>query len=199
MSKSIVFVRHGESGTNVKYLLSSDIGPYKLTENGIKDVVSIAEEIAKIPKISALYASPVIRTLQTAEIIGKRCDIYPKTDARLRERLMGGLNNKAFPSYEEMLDVYWKEIESGYKTGLESWHTLQQRMNSFVNSVTGKVTVAVSHSDPIMAMLGTFDPKIDDYNFVITVPTASITAVDIEKKQILCIGSKSLPETLKNE
>lgn len=194
--KVIVFVRHGKSQTNEEHILSDDLGVHPLTEEGIEQAKYTAEEIAKIPKIDSLYTSPVLRALQTAEIIGKRIGIKPEIDTRLAERSMGSLNNKRFSSAEELLASFKKEIESKYAGGLETFDNLGYRMEDFASSTRGRMAIAVSHSDPIMSILGIFDKKYDDNDWQTKIPYASMTAIDIEGKEIICIGSASLPKSL---
>jgi probable phosphoglycerate mutase len=194
--KVIVFVRHGKSQANAKIMLTHDLGVHPLTEEGIEQVRSTTEMIAKIPKVDAIYTSPVLRALQTAEIIGKRISVKLKVDARLSERAMGGLNNTKYSTIEELHTRFKKEIESGYATGVESFDTMAHRMKAFADSVRGGVAIAVSHSDPIMGILGTLDPQYGDHDFVTRIPYASMTAIDFENKKIMCVGSASLPGSL---
>ena len=194
--KVVIFVRHGESEINAMHGLSSDINPYKLTEKGINQARTTADKIAKIPKINALYTSPILRAKETAEIIGKRCKISPKIDDRLLERAQGKLNNRTWPSDKEQVDAYMKEIYAGYKGGFENWSNLQKRMSDFANSIKEEMSIAVSHSDPILALLGTINLKYDDFDLETKIPMASITVLDFEKRQILCIGSSSVPASL---
>ncbi len=195
--KIIIFVRHGESEINAIHGTSSDINPYKLTEKGVKQVHLVAEELAKTPKIEALYTSPVLRAKRTAEMIGKRCGIIPRVEDRLRERAQGRLNNVTFPTEAEQLEAYKKEIYGGCKDGFESWNSMQSRMHDFVDSINEELAVAVTHSDPIMAIMSILDPKYDDFDFTTKIPMASMTALDFEKRRILCVGSATLPESLK--
>lgn len=193
----IVFVRHGRSDSNVSHILSSDVGPYPLTGEGIAHATLIAGELIKLKSIDALYTSPVLRAFQTADIIGARVKLKPKIDERLSERAMGNANNKVFPSHEALLSYFKSEVESGYKNGMESWDELKGRMQDFAKSMKYQnLIVAVTHRDSIMAALGTVDPEYSD-EVETEMPFGSATAIDFSKQRILCVGKDSLPEYLK--
>lgn len=194
--KMVVFVRHAYAETNAKHMLSSDIAPFLLKKKGIAQAKAIAGQVAKIHKIDALYTSPVFRAMQTAEIIGKRIGVRPHPDVRITERHMGELNNRVFLSPKDMHTNFKKEIISGYEHGLESWKSLSWRMRAFADSAKDGITVAVTHSDPIMAMLWSIDKKYDDLDFETKIPYATATVLDLERRKIICIGSNLIPKSL---
>ncbi len=197
--KIVVFVRHGESELNVRHGLGSDLNKYPLTEKGAREASAIADQIAKLGAVDALYSSPVLRAFQTAEIIGRRIGREPSINYNIIERFPGtALNNAYFQSDEERDLNYKKEIESNYEHGMESWEKLQVRMLKFVSELKDGVTVAVSHADPILSILGTVDPSIDDLNFNIHISSGTMSVVDFEREKILCMGSYVAPK-LANE
>ena len=188
----VIFVRHGQSESNITHTLTSDIDKSPLTEEGIKQVEALAKTISKGAKIDALYTSPVLRATQSAEILGKSLDMRPKLDERLWERHMGGLNNVTFGSIEEQTAAMMDEIRSGFKNGMESWESMQGRLRDFAYSVKG-ITVAVSHHDPILSAMGIVDSRYDDYDTSTILPTASATVINFGDKKILYIGSQTFP------
>ncbi len=179
-------------------ILNSGEGKYSLglTDIGVGHANAAANALAKITTVDKLYTSPAIRAQETAQIIGKRLNLEPKVDPQLQERFWGKMIGMKFKSHEESLAAYKAEVESGYKAGMESWELTQHRIIGFVNSVHESTVIAITHADLIMAMLGVLDPKYDEWDSTTDVPYASITALDMEKKSILCIGSRHLPETL---
>ncbi|MCL5434212.1 MAG: histidine phosphatase family protein [Candidatus Marsarchaeota archaeon] len=189
----VIFVRHGQSESNVTHTLTSDIDKSPLTEEGIKQVEALAKTMPKGMKIDAFYTSPVLRAVQSAEILEKALGMKPKLDKRLWERHMGGLNNVTFGSEQEQTAAMMEEIRSGFKKGMESWDSMQGRLKDFAHSIKG-VTVAVSHHDPILSAMGIVDSKYNDYDVSTHLPTASATAIDFGNKKILHIGSRTLPD-----
>ena len=188
----IIFVRHGQSKSNVTNTLSSDLGVYPLTEEGIRQTEAFAKTIPRIAKIDSFCTSPVLRAAQTAEIIGKRIGIKPTIDDRLREWGMGNLNNIVFPSQTAIDDAITKEVESGFKGGMEKWKDMQDRMKSFAYSVDG-VTLAVTHQGPLMSLLGTIDRRYDHFSPAVKIANASATTIDFKNMKLLSIGSPTFP------
>lgn len=82
-------VRHGKTALNDANRVcgSTDI---PLTEEGFSQARETAEKLAEIlPADTKVYASPMIRARQTAEIICKRLSLDFVTDERLREQDYG--------------------------------------------------------------------------------------------------------------
>ncbi len=189
---TIVFIRHGLSTSNVNKILSHDSNSYPLTEEGVNQVKEASKELAKL-KIEKIYTSPVLRAYQTALIIAETIGLLPIVDERLRERFLGELNNTTFdPSDHWKLRMLKGNIEI---KGLESWDDMTRRMKSFVNSVLSEngIIVAVSHSDPIRAIINYFLGLDDISGWGIKIPNASFSIVKcgktIESCKILSIGS----------
>ncbi|BDB99024.1 2,3-diphosphoglycerate-dependent phosphoglycerate mutase [Saccharolobus caldissimus] len=188
----VIFIRHGQSTSNVSKILSHDTNSYPLTEEGIMQAKEAGKELSKI-KVEKIYTSPVLRAYQTALIIGESLGIFPIVDERLRERYLGELNNTTFdPSDHWKLKMLKKQLEV---KGLESWEDMTRRMRNFIESVVNKnnnVIVAVSHSDPIRAIVAYF-LKLDDISgWGIRIPNASFTILKCNNAnscEILSIGS----------
>jgi probable phosphoglycerate mutase len=188
----IIFVRHGQSKSNITNTLSSDIDGYPLTEEGIRQTEAFSETIPETAKIDSFYTSPVLRAVQTAEIISKRLGIKPVIDNRLWEWRMGNLNDLTFPSQAAIDDAITKEVESGFKGGMEKWKDMQDRMKSFAYSVDG-VTLAVTHQGPLMSLLGTIDRRYDHFSPAVKIANASATTIDFKNMKLLSIGSPTFP------
>ncbi len=79
---NIVFVRHGEAVDNVNGLLSSsDARRSVLTDRGRQQVL---DSVQNIDNVDRIYTSPLIRTLQTANIL---LDNIPSTDLVIDQRI----------------------------------------------------------------------------------------------------------------
>ena len=63
---TFILVRHGETASNVP-----------LNETGLAQAQAVAARIAQGWHPAALYASPIKRAMQTAQIIGERCQLTP--------------------------------------------------------------------------------------------------------------------------
>ncbi|KAA3663080.1 MAG: MSMEG_4193 family putative phosphomutase [Chloroflexi bacterium] len=68
---TIILVRHGENEWVKKHRLAGWIPGVHLNEKGHEQAKALAKRLAKLP-ITAVYSSPVIRCVETAEYIAKR-------------------------------------------------------------------------------------------------------------------------------
>ncbi|BDC18315.1 2,3-diphosphoglycerate-dependent phosphoglycerate mutase [Acidianus sp. HS-5] len=195
----VIFIRHGHSVSNQNRILSHDINNYPLTEEGQLQAKNVAKELLKL-KITKIFTSPILRAYQTATIIANELGQIPIIDERLRERYLGDLNNKRFdPSDHWKIRLIKGQIEV---KGLEPWESMQKRVTEFVNSVSNEegAVIAVSHYDPIRALIGHILGLDDISAFGISLPNASITAIEVEDKKfrIHSIGSPVLSQELLN-
>jgi probable phosphoglycerate mutase len=195
----LIFIRHGQSESNVNKILSHDINGYPLTIEGKLQAKKTADELKKL-RVTKIFTSPVLRAYQTATIIGNELGIIPIIDDRLRERGLGELNNKKFdPNDHWKLKLTKGQIEI---KGLESWESMKKRLSEFVYSHTDNncAIVAVSHYDPIRALIGHI-LELDDLSaYGISLPNASITTIEFEKDKnkfiIHSIGSPIISQNL---
>ncbi|MBI3379742.1 histidine phosphatase family protein [Candidatus Gottesmanbacteria bacterium] len=153
MKKTVIyFLRHGEV-ENPKKIIYGRLPGFNLSENGIKRIKEVAQEL-KSQKIDYLYASPMRRTRQTAEILSQVFRIKKRISRYLIE---SKLIHAGLP-----LDIFKKEIqpklyeEKYLKLGQESPESQADRMWRFVQVMKskhiGKTILAVSHGDPIVIL-----------------------------------------------
>ncbi|NTV40894.1 MAG: class I tRNA ligase family protein, partial [Candidatus Moranbacteria bacterium] len=88
----ILFVRHGESEKNVKDICTDSLEGWPLTENGKKNVEALRENFKD--KIDVIFASPILRAKETAEIINQKTNIEIIESDLLKEIVYGEWNNK---------------------------------------------------------------------------------------------------------
>lgn len=62
------FVRHGESETNVHGIFSNRGYQHPLTKKGIQQAQELVRQLAGA-SINRIYTSPIMRAVQTAEIL----------------------------------------------------------------------------------------------------------------------------------
>ncbi len=132
-------MRHGESEGNASGYFDSDgDADNALTEKGRAQVQARVKELY-VNGVTKIYASPLLRTRQTAELIAEGLSI-PKNrityDERLRELNFGDFNGKyKKDSYESFLD--WKRLHSYTDSipGGESYLDVKRRFGSFMYEV----------------------------------------------------------------
>src|SRR3989338_7604758 len=105
MSDTITFylVRHGESENNVQDIGNSlpEEVKYHLTEKGRRQVEEATALLAQ-KKADAIFASPLLRTRETAEIISLKIGLPVIFDGRLCELGNGIFNNRPIREFLEI-------------------------------------------------------------------------------------------------
>lgn len=155
-------LRHGESLRNIEKIAAC--WPEKihcpLTPIGKKQIKNIAQKLKK-EKVGFIFSSDLLRTRQTAEIIGKELGLKPKLNKRLREVNVGILNGKPikeigrFWDPEKKLnpvDYYRKRFEIKPPGG-ETYLDIKKRLYAFIKEIDkryqGKNILIVSHQRPL--------------------------------------------------
>lgn len=120
---TLIIVRHGEAISNLDDLTTSSRTPgYYLTQKGIEGIQSTAEELAD-RGISVIYTSPLYRTLQSAQILGKMLHIPPSkqiVDARLAQQNFGvfeGATYQEYKSYFPSSNLLYAQAAPGGESG----------------------------------------------------------------------------------
>jgi probable phosphoglycerate mutase len=157
----LYFVRHGESEANQLHVFSNRDLPHGLTENGRAQTERLAGRIRGI-SFAAMYASPVLRARQSAEILRTRLLLSYITTQALAEFDMGvleGMSDAAsWRQYESLLDAWlvrrdWQaRIEGG-----ESFDDVRARFMPFIDSLRrerpGGSVLMIGHGGMLICML----------------------------------------------
>lgn len=167
----LILVRHGISEHNVGALISGGKSDPKLSPEGVKGVEEAAKTVDEA-QIDAVYASPLTRAYQTAEIL---VDHKKKitVDQRLIEMDFGSWEGKdAKPLYEKYPDAFdymgmFSPNFVKYVHDAESYDDLIERCRSFMNDLkrneSGKTVMVVCHGFTIRGILaGLFHLNISD-------------------------------------
>ena len=135
----LYFARHGESEANVLKEFSNRPGKHGLTEKGKRQAEQLADNLKDI-HFSALYCSPVLRAIQTAEIVANRLNMAYEIEDALREYDVGILEGK---SDEASWKRYW-EVHVGWMEGRnrdvgieggESYNDIRERFLPFIGKL----------------------------------------------------------------
>ncbi len=172
LTKQWFVLRHGQSEANVAGVVASQLTnaetAYGLTETGREEVVtSVRSALIELQKSSPLhiYASPFLRTRETAEIAGEILGVLPEVDHRLIERDFG--------DYELLPDHHYKNvwevdpIDPGKVPGqVETVYRVAERICDLVQEVDKLPDIAtcllVTHCDVAMILSCAFqnlDPR----------------------------------------
>ena len=152
----VLFVRHGVTATTGKVLPGRARGLH-LADDGRAQAQAVAERLAILKKVDAIYSSPLERTRETAAAIGKRLGLPVTTEKGLLECDFGdwtGAELKALSKLPEWSNV--QRYPSGFRfPGGESFREMQTRVTTTIARLRerhpGHTLVLVSHADPIKA------------------------------------------------
>ncbi len=121
MSRKIYFTRHGETEDNVISRLSTLPPGPSLTQHGRDQAEELKKNLADL-KISKIYSSPLIRAVETSEIINQKYNVEIVRDKRLSELLVGDKEGRNDDKVFEELDVVWKEWSLNNNLSVEAGH-----------------------------------------------------------------------------
>lgn len=151
----IYFVRHGQTEHNVQFLHQNE--STMLSEEGIKQAEILAKRFSKIP-VDIIFASPMQRTKQTAEIINKKLkkEIVYTDLIREWKRPVEFEGKKGTDPM--VLEVYktinlHQDDPNWHYSNEENFIEFKGRVKKFLDFLTTEVkqenVLVVSHSGPI--------------------------------------------------
>ncbi|MGC8609643.1 MAG: histidine phosphatase family protein, partial [Thermoplasmata archaeon] len=82
--EKVIFVRHGESESNIYGIISDDYNRFPLTERGREQAKWTSEQLRSL-RFDGIISSPILRAYQTAMIIGEALGMDPIIDERAKE------------------------------------------------------------------------------------------------------------------
>ena len=178
----VLFVRHGQTPTTGKKLPGRAPGLH-LAEAGLAQAQAAGERISALNKVSAIYASPMERTQETAAPIAKACKLRVRTHKGLIEADFGKWTGKNLSALRKLPE--WTTVQrypSGFRfPGGESFPEMQTRMTGAIGELVakhpGETIVAVSHADTIKAAIADAAGTPLDLFQRIVVSPCSISAV----------------------
>ncbi len=181
-STLIILVRHGQTPTTGKILPGRAPGLH-LAESGIAQAHGAADRIVKLPRVDAIYSSPLERARETAAPIGKALKQKVLIDKGLLECDFGDWTGAELSAL--MKKPEWSTVQRAPSTFTfpngESFTDMQARIVSSLDKIrmkhAGGVVVCVSHADPIKAAVAhAMGTHLDLFQRIV-VSTCSISAV----------------------
>ena len=178
----VLLVRHAVTPTTGVKLPGRAPGLH-LSEDGRRQADATARRLGKLPKLAAVYASPLERARETALPIARVRGIALRIERDLAELDIGewtGLSLKQAARKPEWAIV--QRHPSGFRfPGGESFPEMQTRMTAalarLVTRHPGEVIAAVSHADPIKAAVAhALGTPLDLFQRIVIAP-ASISAI----------------------
>jgi probable phosphomutase (TIGR03848 family) len=178
----ILLVRHAATPTTGVKLPGRAPGLH-LSEDGRRQADAAADRLAKLPKLAAVYTSPLERARETALSIARARGLAVRIERDLSELDIGewtGLSLKRASRKPE-----WAIIQrhpSGFRfPGGESFLEMQTRVTTALGRLVarhpGEIVATVSHADPIKAVVAqALGTPLDLFQRIFIAP-ASISAI----------------------
>lgn len=154
---TVYLARHGESDWNAANRFQGRVDR-PLTELGREQAELLAEAVAAVAALDAIYSSPLRRALDTAAAVGARLGIDPVPVEELQEVDVGGWSGlsreevrKRFPAAFDR----WLAGGQGWEDG-ESYAEMAERVLAgllrIAESHPDQAVLVISHGGPIRAI-----------------------------------------------
>ena len=191
-------LRHGEHGL-LGRVLAGRMPGVGMTERGRAEIAAAAERLAK-EKVAAIYASPLQRTRESAEIVAERLGLPIAFRDDLIELDFGEWTGATFDSIRA--DPRWEAWRTQRSRaripGGESMRAVQQRAVEAALDINerhpGETVLLVSHGDVIRSvLLFALGMPLDFYNRI-EVVQGSLSTIQIEPSGIRVIRISERPQ-----
>ncbi len=142
--KTIFFVRHGESESNVAGLMSGQGNDIPLTINGCTQAKEAGQKL-KNKGIELIVCSPLIRTVETATIIAKEINYAPDkivTNPLLTERKYGVYEGRPAEIFSK--DFQNNIVHESVETTKQMYDRFKKALN-WLSSLKESKILIVSH------------------------------------------------------
>jgi len=135
----LYFVRHGESEANLQHVISNYASPFGLTERGRQQVQVLADRLKDTP-IATMYSSPVLRAMDTADILYQALGLPYRVTEALREYNCGILEGQSDEESWRLHRQYYEDwtLRHDYLSkpeGGENFMDIQKRFLPFIESL----------------------------------------------------------------
>lgn len=164
----IYFARHGESEANILRVISNRGWKHPLTALGRTQAQALAERL-KGEGITHIFSSPVMRAVQTAEILSTTLGLPFTTAEALRENDNGSLEGRsdeaAWQEYDRAVAAWYQGDETSRIADGESLLDIRARFVPFIRGLvaahpTGRIAL-VAHGGLFRAVLPDVLENID--------------------------------------
>lgn len=195
---TILLVRHGQTPTTGKVLPGRAPGLH-LAEAGTAQAERVAERLKEL-KVSAVYCSPMERTVETAAPIAAAFGLEAIEDPGLLECDFGDWTGAEIAELAKKPE--WSTVQRAPSTfrfpGGESFTEMQTRIVTAIERIRtahqGQTVVCVSHADPIKAAVAyAVGTHLDLFQRIVVNP-CSVSAIAFAPDQapvVLTVNSVS--------
>jgi broad specificity phosphatase PhoE len=158
---TILLARHGETDWNRENRFQGHADP-PLNDTGRAQAAELAAALANEP-LAAVYASPLRRAFETAQVVGAPHGLEPAPVDALREVDVGSWQGLTRPEIEERFPeqfARWLDYRQGWEDG-ESYEEMGRRVLAALLELAaaheGERILVVSHGGPVRAAYAVAD------------------------------------------
>ena len=173
----LVFVRHGQTEANRNGVLLGRLDP-PLNDAGREQAAVVAARVFELTP-ARIVTSPLVRAMETAEIVAVACGLEVAVDDRLIEVDYGEYDGISLAELPSDLVWKWRNDADFAPPGGESLASVGKRMGEYTSEVLGSLAdgpmVAVSHVSPIKAAVLWALGLPDLYAWRLRLDNASVT------------------------
>jgi probable phosphoglycerate mutase len=183
-------MRHGQAENNVSRTLVGRHIESHLTAQGRQQAADAAKQLKSIP-IDKVYVSPVIRAVETAQIVCDTLGLSYEVDERLYEIELGklvGMNyEEVTTKYGDLFLRFYAEHDPVLDSfGVEPFASVKQRVKSLLDDALKKHedsnVLMVTHLDPIKAAIATLLDLKPEVLYRWHIRNASLTVLKHESR-----------------
>lgn len=207
----LYFIRHGESEANlVNEFSNRNHSKHPLTEKGRQQAQALAEKLRDV-KFAAIYASPLLRARQTAEILNAPHGLEIQITPAIREHDAGDLEGRsdraAWDEYSKLFETWIvrRDLDARMPNG-ESFNEMVARFNQLVAGVVEKYArtdaniLLVGHGGILHAMLPSLLANVDyDFGYKHLLGNAAVVIVEAKDNVLECISWDGVELATKRE
>ncbi len=158
--RKLVLVRHGQTDFNVKHLLPGQLPGIPLNAEGLQEAQATGQAIATLP-LTAIIASPLERTMQTAECVNAGRGLTIQQDRDLLDTNYGPFSGQCYDDLDQQ-NAQWRRFttDATYAPqGVESFAAVQRRAVRAaerwrVAPDVGEWVALVTHADVVKLIIG---------------------------------------------
>ena len=159
----LYLLRHGESAGNASGVFAVHALNPPLTDAGVAQATAQAKSLSR-SGLSAIYASPLLRTRQTASIVSEHCGLPVVYSEALWEVDVGDLDGgpvdaDSLATYLGVIGEWDQGDASAAFPGGETLDSVTARFKGFLDGLSGRnggPTLVVGHGVLFMAVLWVF-------------------------------------------
>ena len=184
----VLIIRHGETDYVAQHRAAGRKPGISLNAEGRRQAAALAQRLKHLP-ITAIYASPMQRTLETADALSSALNLSVHVCPRLLETDIGEWTDLYFKDIEERYADIWSALQRHPKgtriPGGETIDEIQERMAAEITDIARDhphdIVAVVSHADPIKAAISYFiGLDLDCFQRLVIGPT-SVTVLALDE------------------